>query len=166
VAEAFAGRLQALASAHDILTRAGFETASLCGIAEAVLAVHDGEGARVQLHGDEVALTPQLAVNLAIALHELATNAVKYGALSVPAGRVDLSWEQSDGRLALTWRESGGPPVTEPKREGFGTRMIRRALASELRGPVTLEFPPEGLVCRIDAPLAPPEAVAPAEKSF
>jgi PAS domain S-box-containing protein len=166
VAEAFAGRLQALASAHDILTKAGFETASLRGIAEAVLAVHDGEGERVHLRGAEVALTPQLAVNLAIALHELATNAVKYGALSVPGGRVDLSWEQSDGRLALEWRESGGPQVAEPKREGFGTRMIRRALASELRGPVTLEFLPEGLVCRIDAPLAPAEAVAPDAESF
>ena len=160
VAEAFAGRLQALASAHDILTHAGFETAGLAGLARAVLAVHDGESARIHLHGDEVQLSPQLAVNLAVALHELATNAVKYGALSVPAGRVDLAWEAKGGRLALTWRESGGPPVTEPKREGFGTRMIRRALASELRGPVTLEFRPDGLVCKIDAPVDGPERTA------
>ncbi|MBV9930674.1 MAG: PAS domain S-box protein [Alphaproteobacteria bacterium] len=170
VAEAFAGRLQALASAHDILTKAGFETASLRGIAEAVLEVHDGEERRVRLDGKEVQLTPQLAVNLAIALHELATNAVKYGALSVPGGRVEFTWQQAEGRLLLTWRESGGPPVAEPEREGFGTRMIRRALASELRGPVTLEFRPEGLFCRIDAPLAPArgdsEAIAPDRESF
>lgn len=153
VGEALAGRLQALASAHDILTSTGFENASLRGIAEAVLAVHDGDAKRVHIRGEDVPLTPQLAVNLAIALHELATNAVKYGALSVPAGRVDLGWEQSGERLRLAWRESGGPPVAEPRREGFGTRMIRRALASELRGPVTLEFRPEGLACEIDAPL-------------
>jgi PAS domain S-box-containing protein len=153
VAEALAGRLQALASAHDILTSAGFENASLRSIAQAVLAVHDGDGERVRIAGDDVQLSSQLAVNLAVALHELATNAIKYGALSVPAGRVDLAWERRGDRLHLSWRESGGPPVAPPKREGFGTRMIRRALASELRGPVTLEFRPEGLLCAIDAPL-------------
>jgi PAS domain S-box-containing protein len=153
VAEALAGRLQALASAHDILTPAGFENASLRGIAGTLLAIHDAEGNRIALRGGDVPIGPQLAVNLAMALHELATNAVKYGALSVPAGRVELAWEQCGSRLNLVWRESNGPPVAEPQREGFGTRMIRRALASELRGSVNLEFLPEGLLCRIDAPL-------------
>ncbi|MEA3039746.1 MAG: hypothetical protein QOE79_2259 [Sphingomonadales bacterium] len=166
VSEALAGRLKALASAHDILTSAGFENASLRGIAEAVVAVHDGEGERIFLHGGEVQLAPQLAVNLAIALHELATNAVKYGALSVPAGRVDLRWERQGPRLVLAWRESGGPPVAEPGREGFGTRMIRRALASELHGTASLDFRREGLVCRIDALVEPGENEAERWRGF
>lgn len=154
VAEAFAGRLQALASAHDILVNAGFESADLLGLARAVLAVHDGGGRRVHLEGEPVPISPQLAVNLAMAFHELATNAVKYGALSVPGGRVDLAWTLDGGRLNITWRESGGPPVAVPEGEGFGSRMIRRALASESGGEVSLDFRPGGLLCRIDAPLA------------
>ena len=89
-----------------------------------------------------------------MALHELATNAVKYGALSVPEGRVDIAWsDDGDTRFRLVWIESGGPLVTPPTRRGFGVRMIERALASDLGGTVVIDFATEGLVCTIDAPI-------------
>ena len=91
-----------------------------------------------------------------MALHELYTNAVKYGALSNDTGSVAFEWRKSDGpgpRLTMVWREQGGPPVSPPTRRGFGSRMIERALAQDLKGEVTMEFRREGLVCTIDAPL-------------
>jgi PAS domain S-box-containing protein len=156
-ADRFAGRLSALAAAHTILTQERWEAADLGEIARAVLGPHSQrDDAQIRLLGaGHVKLPPQTALNLAMALHELATNAAKYGALSRPGGHVDLSWSvtHSEPLLHLHWRESGGPPVTKPEREGFGTRMIQRVLASELGGNVTLEFNPEGLECAIDAPL-------------
>jgi PAS domain S-box-containing protein len=157
-AETFSGRLAALASAHTILTRESWEAAALREIASEVLQPHSGGGeAQVRLSGDDgVRVPPQTAVNLAMALHELATNAAKYGALSSPGGRVELSWTvtHSEPVLHINWRESGGPAVKQPDREGFGTRMIRRVLASELGGTVKLEFKPGGLECSIEAPLS------------
>jgi two-component sensor histidine kinase len=92
-----------------------------------------------------------------MALHELATNAVKYGAWSTPEGRVEIRWRVDPGdagdRLHLEWRERGGPPVVPPKRRGFGSRLIERGLAAELGGEVRMRFDPEGLVCVVDAPL-------------
>ena len=101
-----------------------------------------------------------MAVNLAMALHELATNAAKYGALSTRGGHVDLSWTvtHSEPVLHMKWRETDGPSVKQPEREGFGTRMIRRVLASELGGNVSLDFKPDGLECTITAPLGGPAA--------
>ena len=90
---------------------------------------------------------------MALGLHELATNAVKYGALSVPGGSVDLSWSTDGGRLRLVWIERDGPKVAAPAASGFGTRLLERALALELRGTVRLEYPPEGARCEIEAPL-------------
>jgi len=93
-----------------------------------------------------------------MALHELATNATKYGALSTPKGSVTISWqliENGEPRLWMEWRESDGPLVVPPQHRGFGTRMIERALASELRGIVHMAFEPTGLVCTIEAPLTP-----------
>jgi two-component sensor histidine kinase len=95
-----------------------------------------------------------------MAVHELCTNAVKYGALSNDAGRVEVVWRIEDGRLRLTWRERGGPPVFPPTRRGFGSRLLEAGLAAELGGSVELAFEPEGLVCRIDAPLSAAEDVA------
>jgi len=90
-----------------------------------------------------------------MAFHELCTNASKYGALSVPGGRVSVSWDVAGSdRLAIEWRECGGPPVAEPARRGFGFRMIERALAADLAGRARLDFEPDGLVCRIDASLS------------
>jgi two-component sensor histidine kinase len=88
-----------------------------------------------------------------MALHELGTNALKYGALSADAGRVALHWTTGDGRFRLRWQESGGPAVTPPSRIGFGSRMIERGLSAEFEGEVKIDYRPDGVVCTIDAPL-------------
>ncbi|HEX8571673.1 MAG TPA: PAS domain S-box protein [Allosphingosinicella sp.] len=153
VRSSFEGRLAALAAAHDLLTRRSWEGAELGELVVAVVAAHRSD--RVAIDGPPLELSPKLAVTLALALHELCTNAVKYGALSVPGGRVSIAWECKPDRLALRWRESGGPPVAEPRRRGFGTRMIERALASETGGRARLEFRRAGVVCEIEAALPP-----------
>jgi PAS domain S-box-containing protein len=158
VADTFYGRLSALSAAHTILTRQSWEAADVGEIASAVLRPHAGDEKQIRLSGDEhIRVPPQIAVNLAMALHELATNAAKYGALSSRSGRVDVSWTvtHSEPMLHISWRESGGPEVRKPEREGFGTRMLQRVLASELGGKVKLEFNPAGLECSIEAPLNP-----------
>jgi two-component sensor histidine kinase len=110
------------------------------------------------VEGPDLLLNPQSAVAMTLALHELATNAMKYGALSNEAGRVEVRWSV-DGddargpRLRFTWRESGGPEVKAPGARGFGSRLIERSLAAELRGRVELDYRAEGLVCTIDAPV-------------
>ena len=148
---AFQQRLAALAAAHDLLTRESWEGATLTELAEGAVAHLSGREQRVVTEGPAVTIGPKPAVSLVMALHELATNAAKYGALSVPEGRVSLRWEAEEGGpLRLEWRETGGPPVSSPDRRGFGLRMIERALAADLAGRVELEFQPEGLVCRID----------------
>ncbi|HEX8222818.1 MAG TPA: PAS domain S-box protein [Allosphingosinicella sp.] len=151
VRSSFEGRLAALAAAHDLLTRKNWEGAELGDLVVAVVAAQCGE--RVAIDGPPVQLAPKLAVTLALALHELCTNAVKYGALSAPGGRIAVAWTGEAGRLALSWRESGGPRVEPPRRRGFGTRMIERALAAESGGSARLDFHPEGLVCEIEADL-------------
>ena len=111
---------------------------------------------RVSLSGPRILLPPKEAVAIVMALHELCTNAVKYGALSNDTGRIALGWSRADGaapRLKLVWREEGGPSVTPPKRRGFGSLLLERTLAQDLDGNVTTEFRPEGLVCSIEAPL-------------
>jgi PAS domain S-box-containing protein len=149
---AFEGRLAALSAAHNLLTDQNWEGATLHQIiADGMAAYHVGE--RVTIHGPDLPLAPKTSVSLAMAVHELATNATKYGSLSRPGGRIDIGWEVEDGRLHLVWRESGGPPVAVPTRRGFGSRMIERGLASELSGTVKIDFAPAGLVCTVDAPL-------------
>jgi two-component sensor histidine kinase len=101
-----------------------------------------------------VTLGPKAAVSLVMALHELATNAAKYGALSAPAGQVAIAWRIDGEKLRLEWRERGGPEVKAPVTRGFGLRMIERALAADLAGAVELDFGRGGLVCRIEASLA------------
>lgn len=151
VRSSFEGRLAALAAAHDLLTRKNWEGAGLRDLVVAVTAAHCRE--RVAIDGPPIHLPPKLAVTLALALHELCTNAVKYGALSAPGGRVGVEWTRAEDRLALRWEESGGPRVEAPRRRGFGTRMIERALASETGGDAKLHFRPKGLVCEIEAAL-------------
>lgn len=150
---AFEGRLSALASAHDTLTSAHWERAELSDV---VAGAVDACGAkdRVVGGGPCVWLEARTAVTFAMALHELCTNALKYGALSNDTGLVHVEWTLDDEpapRLRFTWRETGGPPVRVPERRGFGSRMLDRALAGELRAKVQLDFAPEGLVCTIDA---------------
>lgn len=153
--KAFEGRLVALALAHNLLTQTNWEHASLAKIANVVL--NAGGGGRIFLSGPPVLLPPKEALSITIALHELFTNAVKYGALSNDSGRISLEWKRTgdaDARLELTWREIGGPMVAAPKRRGFGSRLLERTLAYDLDGEVSLDFDPAGLICFIAAPLA------------
>jgi two-component sensor histidine kinase len=111
---------------------------------------------RFAIDGPQVALSPQTAVSLAMIVHELCTNALKYGALSNEEGRVDVHWLVDDGdgdggqRLRVTWREHGGPPVVPPTRRGFGTRLIDRGMSSRPSGRVAMRFEPGGLDCVIE----------------
>ncbi len=152
--EAFEGRLAALSAAHNVLTQRNWEAASIPQIVEVATAAYDSGGRRVSAEGPAINLEPKTTVALALAMHELATNAVKYGALSTPMGQVDVRWSQADARLRLTWTETGGPSVRAPERLGFGARLLERGLAEELRGTVRLDFRPEGLVCTVEASLA------------
>lgn len=140
--------------AHNLLTRENWESADLRDlVADAVQAYAD-KADRFTIEGPSVRLGPKTAVTIAMALHELATNAAKYGALAAERGHVSVAWSIVDGpepRLAMRWQETGGPPVTRPTRRGFGSRMIERALAGELQGNVKLDFRQEGVVCEIDA---------------
>lgn len=149
----FEGRLAALAAAHDLLTRRKWEGAELRDLVAAVVAAQCGD--QVEIDGPPLHLPPKLAVTLALALHELCTNAVKYGAAAVPEGRVRVTWRSEADRLALRWEELGGPRVEAPRRRGFGTRMIERTLGAEDGGGAGLDFRPEGLVCDIEANLPP-----------
>ena len=166
VREAFMARLMALADAHDILTAENWDSAELCQVLKQALGMHQphGRSNRISLAGPAIRLQPKSAVAVAMATHELATNAVKYGALSSDAGSIDIHWSVSGASEAaifrLTWTEQGGPPVEAPTRKGFGTRLIERGLAAELNGSARLEFTPGGLVCTIEAPLPVADAVA------
>ncbi|SFI84254.1 PAS domain-containing protein [Caulobacter sp. UNC279MFTsu5.1] len=154
--EAFSARVVALAEAHDLLTRENWEGADLLDLLVRLETVHGGPE-RFALIGRPVRLSPRMALSLSMALHELATNAVKYGALSTPPGQVRIAWSVVPGsvqsRLVLTWTETGGPPVAPPTRRGFGSRLIERGLAAELSGEAHIDFRPDGVVCRIEAAL-------------
>ena len=159
--EAFAadiqGRIKAIADAHGLLAQAGQDTLPLRDIVTAELAPHERGTGSLSVTGPDFDLTSRAGLALAMAIHELATNAVKYGALSVPAGRLDVAWtEGGDAEhrtLNFAWTESGGPPVKPPTRRGFGTALIERVLADELGTTVTREFPESGLRCTIVLPL-------------
>ena len=107
------------------------------------------------LDGPSLDVSPKQALALSLALHELATNAAKYGALSRPGGRVELRWKAQSGQLILNWRESGGPPVVAPSRRGFGSRLLEDGLFSDLDGHTRLDFVAAGVCCSITAALAP-----------
>jgi len=156
----FIARLLALSNTHNLLAADAWKGVGLHDIVSGELAPYRGSQveSQAELRGEDLTLIPKTALALAMAMHELTTNAVKYGALSVPQGKVTVHWElhRRDARpwLHLQWRESGGPSVTPPSRKGFGSRLIAEGLAHELDGTVSLEFPPEGVVCRIDFPLS------------
>jgi PAS domain S-box-containing protein len=156
-------RLASLAAAHDALTRESWEGATLGEIVERALQpFRSGSARRFTVAGPQVWLSPRASLAFVLALHELATHAVKYGALSNAAGRVVLDWGLDEGRhlahLWLRWEELGGPPVAKPARNGFGSRMIERALAMELGGRARIEYRPGGVVFTFEAPL--PERVS------
>jgi PAS domain S-box-containing protein len=153
--EAFEGRLLALSQTHNLLNRSFWTGAGLRDILTQELAPYTGvDGRSFTLDGDDLRLGPVTAVTLGMVFHELATNAVKYGALSVAGGKVLVAWRTSrPGRLHVEWREMGGPPVSPPRRRGFGSRLIEQALASDLDGDARLYFPSEGVRCCMDIQL-------------
>jgi two-component sensor histidine kinase/integral membrane sensor domain MASE1 len=156
--DAFIARLMALSRAHDVLTRQSWEGADLAAVVQGAVTPFGGPNAeRFRISGPSVWLEPQTALALAMALHELGTNASKYGALSTAAGRVEVDWTvrlaKPDALLSMCWRETGGPKVTSPKRKGFGSRLLERGLPQELDGKVDLDYRATGLVCMIEARL-------------
>lgn len=157
--EALGSRLIALAHAHDVLMQGSWSSACLRGLVESAVALHgDGEPDRFRLSGPDITLGPRPGLTLALMLHELGTNAAKYGALSSPEGHVAVSWEvvERDGadHLRFRWEEIGGPPVSPPTRVGFGSRMIERSLVHSFGGSVALSYPPTGAVLTLEAALA------------
>ena len=157
--EALAARLIALGKAHDILLAGVHESAEMEAVMRGALSIHDDrQPGRFQLAGPPIVLGAKAALSLALMLHELATNAVKYGALSVPDGRVSLEWslvpEPAGPSVRMVWSEANGPPVVAPARKGFGSRLIERGLVGAVGGTVRLDYAPTGLVCRVAAPLA------------
>jgi two-component sensor histidine kinase/PAS domain-containing protein len=156
--EAVEMRLLALSRAHDVLTRENWEGASLIEVVAQAVEPYRTPGAdRLHAAGPDVRLPPRMALALAMALQELATNAVKYGALSNDRGTVRITWSVRNGavppRLALRWSEREGPRVEPPQRRGFGSRLIERSLAQDLDGTVQIDFAPTGVVCLVDAPI-------------
>ena len=146
-------RLLALSAAHNVLTRENWQGAELGEIArEALRPYDDPPGARIEADGPAARLAPHVALALSMALHELATNAVKYGALSASEGRVQIGWSASDGVMVLDWQESGGPAVTPPTTSGFGSRLLA-GLAGELGAPAHIRYEPSGVRCRVRVPV-------------
>jgi PAS domain S-box-containing protein len=157
--EAFEGRLIALSHVHDQLTHRHWGSAELRDIVIGATAPYAGDTlSRVTTEGDGITIRPRAALTLALVLHELTTNAAKYGALSVPEGRVAVRWqiagEPSKPVLNLEWCEHGGPPVAPPTRQGFGSRFIEGSVFTELRGAARLAFDPAGVCCTMAIPLA------------
>jgi PAS domain S-box-containing protein len=148
---AIEGRIRALAKLHDLFVKSRWTGAELSSIVAQELAPYVGEGvARARSDGPHVLLAPKAAQAIAVTLHELATNAAKYGSLSVPKGLVEVTWSNAtDRRLILYWTESGGPPAKKPTRKGFGTSVIDRMIREQLNGELHLDWRPEGLVCEI-----------------
>jgi two-component system CheB/CheR fusion protein len=160
--DAFMARLGALAATHNLLQASDWHGVLLGDVVQTELAPYEGEAVRWTIAGAELLLEPDTAVAFGMVVHELTTNAAKYGALSNAQGRIDISWTLSshgDGRvLQFVWRESGGPPVKETRRRGFGTRLITEGLALQLDATIALEFESAGVRCSIEVQL--PEARA------
>lgn len=150
----YEGRLSALATAHNLLTRENWDTVDLRDLVEQALRPFCS-GQRCIIDGPALRVAPAFAVSLTLALHELATNAQKYGALSA-SGQVSVEWQLVNDWITLVWTEAGGPAVVKPDRTGFGTRMLKRVLATDLGGDVELDFLESGLVCHVRAPFKDP----------
>lgn len=152
----FSARLEALANAHDILTSRTWKSAPIQSVIESALTAHLSGPDRFVIDGVNLELDPKQSLSIALAIHELATNAAKYGAMSAPGGKVLIRWGFETGangdEFVLTWTESGGPPVKQPERNGFGTRLITRVLAADFRGEVGIDYAPEGVKCTLRAP--------------
>lgn len=164
-ATAVEGRIAALARAQTLLTEDRWRGAELRALLEAELGPFlpqpGGAGPQALLRGPPVRLPARLVQPLAMAIHELATNAVKHGALSTPGGRVEVTWSGAAERLALSWVESGGPPVAAPPaRKGFGSRVLEQVIRGQTGGALELRWEPGGLVCSVEVSLAETTALA------
>lgn len=158
-AAALDGRIRALSATHDLLTRSDWGTTPIASVVEAELLPYATAADHVlTIEGPHVELAPNDALSLGLAIHELATNAAKYGALSQPGGTVSVIWEaNADESVRIEWREAGGPPVPTERERGFGTDLIERIVAHELRQPVELDFAPEGVRCVMRVPVRQPK---------
>jgi two-component sensor histidine kinase len=147
---AIEGRIRALANVHSLFVETRWIGAELGTIATQELAPYSvKDKTRVRMDGPQVLLEPNAAQAIAVILHELATNAAKYGALSVPKGQIDLKWSHgADGRIVLRWTETAGPAVQTPSHQGFGRRVIERMI-TQLQGKASFDWRPEGLHCEI-----------------
>jgi len=152
--EAFEARLLALSETHNLLTRENWQGARLREVIHNELGALGGDGQTILEGGPDIQLSPKAAVAVSLAIHELATNAVKYGALSVARGILTIAWSVRDGNLELDWREANGPPVSPPVRRGFGSRLLEHGLAAELGGSVTLDYREQGVACFIRLPMS------------
>ena len=151
--KAIEGRVQALARAHTLLSQSRWEGADLRQLVHDELAPYADEArGRVQIDGPSILLRPKMAQTFALMVHELATNAAKYGGLSVPSGRLALAWSTRHDELTLRWTETGGPPVTRPSSHGFGTRVVTASIERDLNGRTDIDWRPEGLVCAVTVP--------------
>ena len=157
---AFTARLVTLSRAHDLLTQKNWLSASIGDVVEGALAPHRTGQQRIDVSGPDLLLQPQQALAIALAVHELATNAVKYGALSDASGKVSIAWSTGDvanlPTFRFAWTEAGGPAVVEPKpsQKGFGSRLIERLLSNDFGGAVLVTYAVDGVVCELTAPLA------------
>ncbi len=156
---AFGGRLAALAKAHEILTAATWERASLRALADELLGGYAwGLGAQLSIIGESVSLPPRQLLSISMILHELLTNAIKYGALSLPEGRVALDWRRARATLVLGWAETRVPGVVAPLRRGFGSKMIALSVGHDLRGTGEMDWRPDGLAFTLTFPIDTTEA--------
>lgn len=156
-ANTIASRLAALGVSHDLLIREGWSSAGCRTLIENAILAFQTEGlAQFTITGENIAISSGPAVGLSMVVHELCTNALKYGALSVPGGRVSIAWsiDLDTERFHLEWKESDGPAVVEPKQKNFGSRFIEQALPGQLQGEARLIFEPTGLICGINIPVS------------
>ncbi len=163
--EAVGARLRAMAAAHNLLQRARWEGADLVSLCEMVLGPYRSQTGNIRLEGVPLTITSKAAQTMALALNELATNAIKYGALSVSSGRVSVNWWHTPvnggpERVRIVWHENGGPPVVVPARKGFGLSVLQDMIAYDLDAAVNCEFHPHGLMWSIDGPFAQPRSQA------
>jgi len=166
----FGSRLEALANAHDILTGQTWTSAPIQSVVESALTPHLSGQDRFVIDGVNLELNPKQALSMALAIHELATNAAKYGAMSVSEGKVNIGWtvataDDGQAEFRFSWTESGGPPVQPPERSGFGSRLITRVLAADFNARVGIDYAPGGIVCTLTAPAESVAAQAPNEAS-
>lgn len=160
---AFFNRIQALSEANDLITAKTWQSAPMLSVIERALAPHISNQDRFTISGQHIDLSAKQALSLALAIHELATNATKYGALSAEGGKIKIEWFLEDTAPAqeaftFVWRESGGPAVKTPSSEGFGSKLVTRVFAADFGGKVSIDYLPAGIVCTMTAPAISAEA--------